>query len=131
MRLLGRALSALLQRLGVGALLRAVGLDSLLAVGGELGLPVAGSLLLLGEGVLLVLLVVDVGLCMVSSVNCNAEIGPRASRQLEGTRLRRLRTGRRLLQAQPRGGRKSKAPGGSDTAHSAHGSGSTERHHVC
>jgi hypothetical protein len=87
-RLLGRALGALLQRLGVGALLRAVGLDSLLAVGGELGLPVAGSLLLLGEGVLLVLLVVDVGLCGVSSVKRNAEIELGASSQLEGDKAR-------------------------------------------
>ena len=87
-RLLGRALGALLQRLGVGALLRAVGLESLLTVGGELGLPVAGSLLLLGEGVLLVLLIVDVGLCVVSSVNRKAEIGPGAFRQQEGASLR-------------------------------------------
>lgn len=38
----------------------AVGLDGLLAVGGELGLPVALAGLLLGEGVLLVLVVVVV-----------------------------------------------------------------------
>lgn len=36
----------------------AVGLDGLLAVGGELGLPVGLAGLLLGEGVLLMLVVV-------------------------------------------------------------------------
>lgn len=54
--------------MGLGALLQlgdvlvagAVGLDGLLAVRGELGLPVALAGLLLGEGVLLVLVVVVV-----------------------------------------------------------------------
>lgn len=55
--LLGVVLGALLQLVNglVGA---AVGLDSLLAVRGELGLPVALAGFLLGEGVLLVLVVV-------------------------------------------------------------------------
>lgn len=62
-RLLGVLLGPLLQLLDglVGA---AVSLDGLLAVRGELGLPVALALLLLGEGVLLVLIVVLV-LCRV------------------------------------------------------------------
>lgn len=60
-------LGPLLQLLNglVGA---AVGLDGLLAVRGELGLPVALALLLLGEGVLLVLVVVLV-LCRVLGVS--------------------------------------------------------------
>lgn len=55
--LLGVVLGALLQLVNglVGA---AVSLDSLLAVRGELGLPVALAGFLLGEGVLLVLVVV-------------------------------------------------------------------------
>lgn len=63
-RLLGRLLRPLLQR---GNLLRrmaiprrAVRLDGLFAVGRELGLPVAGALFLLGEGVFLVEVVVGV-----------------------------------------------------------------------
>lgn len=61
---LGRPLRLLLQ---LGRIIRPsrplVRLDGLLAVRGELRLPVAGALLLLGEGVGLVLLVVDVCLC--------------------------------------------------------------------
>lgn len=57
--LLGVVLGALLQ-LGDVLLGVAVGLDGLLAVRGELGLPVALAALLLGEGVLLVLVVVVV-----------------------------------------------------------------------
>lgn len=62
-RLLGVLLGPLLQLLD-GLVRAAVGLDGLLAVRGELGLPVALALLLLGEGVLLVLVVVLV-LCRV------------------------------------------------------------------
>lgn len=52
--LLGVVLGALLQLVD-GLLGAAVGLDGLLTVRGELGLPVALASLLLGEGVLLVL----------------------------------------------------------------------------
>ena len=55
--LLGVLLSALLQ-LGDVLVCGAVGLDGLLAVRGQFGLPVALAGLLLGEGVLLVLVVV-------------------------------------------------------------------------
>jgi hypothetical protein len=60
-RLLGSLLKVLDVLLRIG--LRSVSLDGLLAVRGELRLPVAAALLLLLEGVLLVLLVVDVGFC--------------------------------------------------------------------
>lgn len=59
---LGVRLGALLQ-LGDVLVAGAVGLDGLLAVGGELGLPVALARLLFGEGVLLVLVVVVVVCC--------------------------------------------------------------------
>jgi len=62
--LLGGLLRPLLKLLdGLGGAvegLGAVSLDGLLAVGGELGLPVALALLMLGEQVLLVALVVRV-----------------------------------------------------------------------
>jgi hypothetical protein len=68
--LLGRLLGSLLEVLDVLLRigLRSVSLDGLLAVRGELGLPVAAALLLLLEGVLLVLFVVDVGFCGGGSV---------------------------------------------------------------
>ena len=50
---------------------RPVRLDSLLAVGCELGLPVTLALLLLSNGVLLVLVEVDIVLC----VGCLSAIG--------------------------------------------------------
>lgn len=63
MGLLGRLLGSLLEVLDVlvRISLGSISLDGLLAVRGELGLPVAAALLLLLEGVLLVLLVVDIG----------------------------------------------------------------------
>lgn len=63
MSLLGLLLGSLLEILDVlGRInVRSVCLDGLLAVRGELWLPVAVALLLLPEGVLLVLVVVDVG----------------------------------------------------------------------
>jgi hypothetical protein len=62
--LLGRPLRALLQAVDLlgGAIPRGpVRLDGFFAVGRELGLPVALAALLLGERVLLVAVVVDVG----------------------------------------------------------------------
>lgn len=61
--LLGGPLGLLLQ-LGHALVGVAVRLDGLLAVGRELGLPVAGALPLLVEGVVLVLLVVGIRLCL-------------------------------------------------------------------
>lgn len=57
--LLGSLLEVLdvLGRIGVGS----ISLNGLFAVRSELGLPVAAALLLLVQGVLLVLLIIDVG----------------------------------------------------------------------
>jgi hypothetical protein len=64
--LLGRPFGPLLQLLGGGSASESVGLDGLLAVGRELGLPVALAVLLLLERVGLVLAVVRVGFCFVA-----------------------------------------------------------------